>query len=441
MDWKQHYNSRMISAEEAARFVKSGDRVMFTAGREAHGIGLAIAARKEELRNVEIIVPTAGYDFGWYDPGWEESFAITAGMPVPMVQKIIDERRCDILFSWLYPYQSREDVAEEPVDVLLTEISTPNEHGFCSFGASLWDKKKQIGKAKLVLGEVNEKLIRTYGHNFIHVSEIDYFVEHISSGSAPGTASLTGRTLREPEEYVKRIAENVSELIKDRATIQIGVGRVNEYFPRLGVFDNKQDLGYHSEATPPGIINLVRKGVFTGKYKNINRGKVVVAALGGSSREEMMWVHNNPLFEVVDIDYLEDIRTIASHDNFVAINQALAIDITGQLTSETIGTRTVMQAGGQTVFVIGALLSKGGRSIHVVPSTAAGGTQSRIVPMLEPGTVVTIPRNCVDYVVTEWGVARLWGKTHRQRARELINIAHPDFRAELTEEMKRRFYP
>jgi 4-hydroxybutyrate CoA-transferase len=176
---------------------------------------------------------------------------------------------------------------------------------------------------------------------------------------------------------------------------------------------------------------LVRAGVVNGKRKTINPEKVTVTSIGGSTREEMDWVNNNPLFELVDVEYLEDIRVIAAHDNMVAINNALAIDIGGQITAESLGTRYMSAAGGQIPFVIGALLSKGGRAITVLPSTAQNGTVSRIVPLHPEGTVVTIQRNCADYIVTEYGIAHVRGKTLRQRALELINIAHPDFRAEL----------
>jgi 4-hydroxybutyrate CoA-transferase len=189
------------------------------------------------------------------------------------------------------------------------------------------------------------------------------------------------------------------------------------------------------------VISLVREGVINGKYKTLNPGKVVVTALGGSTKEEMEWANNNPLFELVDVEYLEDIRVIAAHDNMVAINNALSIDLTGQIASESIGTRIMSVAGGQIPFVFGALLSKGGRSITVLSSTAREGSISRIRPVLEPGTAVTIPRNCAQYVVTEYGIANLWGKSVRERAEELISIAHPDFRAELRKEAQKLFWP
>jgi len=429
IDWQDQYKSKFISAEEAAKLVKSGDRVAFTPGREAFAIGLAIAARKEELKGVKIFASSPGYDFGWYNPGWDDSFAVTIGLPTATCQEAVDNKWVDFYTSDLIPFRNCELATE--ADILLAEVSPPDRLGFCSFGASLWNKKTVIRGAKLTIAEVNKNLIRTYGENYIHVSEIDYFVEHISSGAAPGMGSLGGREIKKPAPYMKRIVENVSELLKDGDTIQIGIGRTTEPLVQLGILNDRKDIGVHSEATPPGIISLVRAGVVNGKRKTINPEKVTVTSIGGSTREEMDWVNNNPLFELVDVEYLEDIRVIAAHDNMVAINNALAIDIGGQITAESLGTRYMSGAGGQIPFVIGALLSKGGRAITVLPSTAQNGTVSRIVPLHSEGTVVTIQRNCADYIVTEYGIAHVRGKTLRQRALELINIAHPDFRAEL----------
>lgn len=433
-NWRSEYERRTISAEAAAALVKSGDFVAFAAGREAHALGLAISARKEELKGVKIWAPTPGYDFGWYDPGWEDSFEITVNMPTALCQDAVDSRLCDVNFGTLIPFDISQVMN---ADVLLIEVSPPDVHGFCSFGQSLWNKKRHVRQAKLVIAEVNDKLIRTFGDNFIHFSEIDYFVEHLTSGATPGMGTLAGRALKEPERFIKDIANNIAEIVRDGDTIQIGVGRTTEPLVGLGVFNDKKDLGWHSEATPPGVITLVKKGVINGERKSINRGKAVVTSLGGGSREEIEWASENPLFELVDVEQLEDLRVIAAHDNMVAINNALMVDFTGQIAAEGIGTRIMSLAGGQIPFVFGALMSKGGRSITVIPSTALGGTVSRITPTLPNGTAVTIQHNCADYIVTEYGVARLWGKSVRQRVQDLIGIAHPDFRVELRKEAER----
>jgi 4-hydroxybutyrate CoA-transferase len=439
MDWREEYKRKLISAEQAANMVKSGDRLVFAAGREAFSIGLAVAARKDELKNISVYAPSPGYDFGWYDPGWQDSFDVAIGLPTITCQDAVDARLVDVAIGTLIPFEEGPDAPK--ADVLLTEVSPPDEHGFCSFGASLWNKHKQVHEAKVTIAEVNNNLIRTYGDNYIHFSEIDYFVEHVSQGGAPGMGTLGGRTPKEPEPYQKKIAQNVASLIRDGDTIQIGIGRTTEPLVKLGIFSGRRDLGWHSEATPPGVISLVREGVINGSRKTLHPGKVVITSIGGSSREEMEWVNMNPLFMLVDVAYLEDIRVIAAHDNFVAINNALMIDLSGQIGAETLGTRIMSQAGGQIPFVFGATLSKGGRAITCLPSTAQGGKVSRIVPTLPQGTVVTIQRNLADLIVTEYGVARLKGKTLRQRAQELINIAHPDFREELKREAARLYWP
>jgi 4-hydroxybutyrate CoA-transferase len=432
IDWRSKYREKLITAEEAANLVESGDRVAFSLGREAFAVGLALAARKEELKGVKLFAPAPTFDFGWYDPGWEDSFEVSIRMPTALCQEAVDARRVDMSCGTLIPF-----VDIEAGDVLLAEVSPPDDKGFCSFGASLWAKKRQVRESKLVIAEVNERLIRTYGENFIHVSELDYLVEHVSSGIPPGSGSLAGRALKKPEPYLKEITSYVSELIQDGDTLQIGVGRTTEPLVNLGLLDNKQDLGWHSEATPPGVISRVRSGLINGRCKTLNPGIAVVTSIGGSSLEEMEWVHENPLFHLVDVAYLEDIRIIAAHDNMVALNNALIIDITGQISAQSIGTREMASAGGQIPFVIGSWLSRNGRSITVLPSTARSGTVSRIVPLLPEGTVVTIQRNCAQYVVTEYGIANLKGKSLRQRAEELIRVAHPDFRGELKKEAKK----
>lgn len=438
-DWREEYHRKLISAEEAARLIKSGDYVSFTLGREAYTVGKAISDRKKDLQDVKILVPFPGFDFGWYDSGWESSFELTIYHPTPISQKMLDEKRCDLEITDIL---CQSEGTEKESDVVITEVSSPNEKGFCSFGASLWNKKRHIKKGKLVIAEVNENLIWTYGDNYIHVSEIDYFVKHESKRTDVGKkGSLAGRTSKVQAAYLRQIAQHLSKLIHDGCTIQIGVGRTTEPLVELGIFDNKCDIGYHSETTPPGVIPLVRKGIITGKYKTINTGKVVVTSIGGASKEDMDWVNGNPLFWLVDVGYLWDIRTISAHDHMLAINNALSVDLTGQIASENIGGRMFGSSGGQTAFAIGALLSKGGHSIIVLPSTAVNGSVSRIVASLPPGTAITVPRNCADLIVTEYGIASLRGKSLRRRAEELIEIAHPDFRSELVKDAKKLYWP
>jgi 4-hydroxybutyrate CoA-transferase len=246
--------------------------------------------------------------------------------------------------------------------------------------------------------------------------------------------------LAQPPEVAKTIAGYVSELIPDGATIQIGVGEPGMYLPRAGTFDKKHDLGLHTEMVAPGIARLVDGGVINGKRKTLRPGKAIAVAWSGSDAEDLRIVTNNPKFEVYDPDYVLDVRVISQNDNFHSLNNALSIDLIGQINSESVfGSRLINGTGGQPETHLGAVLSRGGRAITMLPSTAMDGAVSRIVTTHEPGAVITVPRYFADTIVTEYGVARLWGKNHRQRAAELIAIAHPDFRAALRREAQSTF--
>jgi 4-hydroxybutyrate CoA-transferase len=433
MNWKEEYQRKMTTPEEAVKLIKTGDRVAYAYGLEPNDLSLAMLNRMGEISNIKLYVPAPGRDYPWYGPGMEEFFKVDIGYVLPVARNLMREKRGDYLVSGLV--WAEDPSIREPVDVLLVYLSTPDEHGYCSFGASLWDKKKAIRAAKLVLAEVSTELIRTFGDNFIHISEIDRFVKHTPTERAPGTTDILGRKSTGPGKIEKTIAENVASLIKDGDTFEVGVGGVAEWICQVGVLESKNDLGVHSENLPRGIAKLVMKGVITGKYKTFHKGKVVSTACGGGTKEEMDFINMNPTFELYPSDYILDCRNIAANDNMVAVNAALAIDLTGQIAAESVGPVMVSGTGGQLAFAVGSNLSKGGRNITVLPSIAQGGKVSRIVPELQLGSVVSVPRTLADKVVTEYGIANLKGKTQRQRAEELINIAHPDFREELRSRM------
>ena len=295
--------------------------------------------------------------------------------------------------------------------------------------------------AKTVIAEINKSFIHTFGDNSIHISEIDYFVEPVAAERKTGSTDQLGRKAIVIGKEENSIAEFVGSLIQDGDTLQIGVGSAAECVAGVkGILDKKSDLGWHSETSPKGIIKLVREGVITGKRKTINTGKMVAIALGGSE-EDMKFVDRNPMFELYDAEYVLDPRIVSANDRFVGINAAVAVDLTGQIAAESVGPAILSGPGGQLTFAIGAQLSKGGRFITTMQSTARGGKVSRVVPMLKEGSMVTVPRTLADIVVTEFGVAQLRGKTHRERALELIAIAHPDFRAELRKQAQTLFWP
>jgi len=438
-DWREEYERKFITAEEAVSEIRSGDRVAFTYGREPLALGLALASRKEQLTGVKIFVRNPYTDFGWYDPAWEDNFKIDISYVLPLIREKSAQRRCDFIIGGLTGIPSEHPVIKD-VDFLFTEVSPPDENGFCSFGASVWGKRKAIRHARKVIAEANEELIRTYGDNSIHISEIDAFVEHIYE-EPPGKIDLLGRESGQPGDVEKQIAHYVSTLVRDGDTLEIGVGSTSEWLAPLGAFDDNIDLGWHSEVTPRGIVGLVRGGIITGKRKKSHRGKAVTVVIGEGDRQELEFVNKNPMFELYDADYVLDPRVIASNDNVLAINSALAIDLTGQSAAESIGPTMLGGPGGQLAFATGAQLSRGGRFVLVLPSTANGGSVSRIVSLLELGTVVTIPRTLADVVVTEYGVAYLRHKSLRERTWELISVAHPDFRDILESEAKRLYWP
>lgn len=430
-NWKDEYKRKVTSAESAIAHVKSGDTVVFASGREPQYLGLQLAARRAELRGVNVYIPTPGRDFGWYDAGWEDAFSLHVGFVNAVARQAMQDRRIDFCIKPASPSISHRPFGD--IDVYLLEVTAPDERGFCGFGASVWDKRERLAEAKLVLAEVNPSLIRTHGENFVHISQVDLFVEN----PPPRESRRSSRGLS-AEPHVKAIVEQIKALLRDGDTIQIGAGTVSEWIPELGALDNFVDLGLHSEITPRGIVRLVREGVITGKHKTLHAGKVVVTACGGA-REDMEFIHGNSLFELHSMYHTHDIRAIAAHDNMVAMNGALCVDLTGQVTAESLGPRMYSGPGGQPAFAIGAMLSHGGRSIHVLPSVTTDG-RSRIVSQLPPGTIVTVPRTFSDIVITEYGTAKLRDATQRQRAERLIAIAHPEHRAELGKQAQEMYW-
>ena len=437
--WRDWYESRRTTAEQALAVVKSGDRVAFSYGREPLELGTALLGRASELENVTLFNPVPGRDFGWYED-WGHPFSIEYEMCVPVIRAGVEEHRFDQAVSSIFGASERPYGAGE-ADVLLIEISTPDDNGFCSLGASVWDKVDRIRGAKTVVASVNPKLIRTFGENFVHVGEIDFFVDHVPSGREPASADLLGRKPTDVPEAVKTIGELVAgEVLRDGDTLEIGVGLTSESVGRSEAIRELHDLGWHSEATPRGIIRLVMDGVITGARKTLHPGKAVCTSIGGGTKEEMDFVNGNPLFELYPNKYATNPVVIAQNRQMVAINSALAIDFTGQVSAEQLGRKQISTAGGQTPFAYGSLLSEGGRNVVVLPSTASGGEVSRIMAEFPAGSTVTQTRALADIVVTEHGIARLRGKTVRERALELIAISDPQHRDALHEVARKLFW-
>ena len=427
MDWRTRYADKLVTAEEAVKAVNSGDQVyvgMFNSTPET--LAIALLARKDELRDVTIQHHVS--PFLWATPETAQAFKLTTSFTTPADRQQVHAGLADYLPIGNF----RESAVKEVFgtnDVAMVKTSPPNENGYMSFGPALWINRTACDVTKRIICEVDERLIRTYGENFIHISEVAQLIEHHASDDRE--APIPPRT-----EEVVAAAEVIctliaTDLINDGDTLQIGIGDVSA---AMAVYlEDKHDLGLQTELIPGGVAPLVERGVFTGKYKEIAPGKVVGSAFAAVPPEELALVHENPKFELWDFCHTDDLRTLARETNFVAINNALQIDMTGQITAETLNGQVYSGPGGQTVFAVAASYSEGGRSIIAVPSssTVDGERLSRIVPVLPPGTMVTVPRTFVDYVVTEYGIATLRGKTVRQRAEEMIAVAHPDFRGEL----------
>lgn len=491
-DWHEDYKSKLVSADEAVRLIKSGDLVVTPLPGQPTILQEALAARAAELKDVTVQVSAPAQDPGWLTMGMEEAFRVVVELFIGgRARSAADERRVDYLpdlFSLRYKGvdEGREESASRQIDVFLTPVSPPDEYGFCSFGHTMWHKRSYAKRARVVIAEVEEEAIRTYGSNFIHVSEIDCFVQppfepplvdeewqdlfemfnkkspeevraklkmsnartlrtligiHQVMGEAAGNFVAPHVGLDEPTDAARGIAHYLRELIDDGDTVQVGVGRPSSFMVKLGVFDERVDLGIHTEMGCPGLPLLVREGIATGRYKTLHPGKAVFSTFMGCDADDIEFVADNPAFEQYDSEYVANIRTVAANDNMKSVNNGLQVDLTGQICSETqFGPRMINGQGGQPETHIGALLSRGGRAITLIPSTALGG-MSTIVPQLDKGSLVTIPRQLADTIVTEYGIARLLDKTHRERANELIAVAHPDHREELRKEAQRLLYP
>jgi len=326
-----------------------------------------------------------------------------------------------------------------PVDVTMCQLSPPDDEGYCSFGISVDYTKPAAEASKKIIVQINGQMPRTRGDALIHVSKLDYIIEHNEPLLELGSEK-TGNTGIEKEQYVAKITAEMdigrycAELIEDGACLQLGIGAIPDAV--LPFLEEKKDLGIHTEMFSDGAVELISKGVINGARKNINRGKLVASFLMGT-RKLYDFVHDNPLVEMHPVNYTNDPYIIGQNDKVVSINSCLQVDLLGQVASDTIGPLQFSGVGGQVDFVRGAARSKGGKSILAFPSTAGGGKYSRIVPRLDPGAVVTTSRCDVHYIVTEYGIANLRGKSVRERAEQLIAIAHPDFRRQLNEALNK----
>jgi 4-hydroxybutyrate CoA-transferase len=430
MSWKEQYREKIVSASEAASVINSGDHIICShAANNPQVIMRELVAQKERLRDVHIfLVLPLGYG-EYMQPENAAHFkfmTIFVGAPS---RKGIAEGVSDYLPSFFKDLPGMIG-KEIPVDVAIINVSPPDKNGFCSLGLSCDCTKAAVEKAGKVIAQVNECMPYVEGEaNKVPMSRFDYIVP-----CADPMPELAPPVISDIE---REIGLHCASLVNDGDTLQLGIGAIPDAV--LLFLKDKKDLGIHSEMISDGTMELMKSGVINGRRKTLHPGKAVVSFLMGT-RSFYDFLGNNPDIEMLPIDYVNDPWIIGQNDNMVSINSCIEVDLFGQVNAESLGLKQFSGTGGQVDFVRGAALSKGGRSIIAMPSTAARGTVSRIVPMLSAGAAVTTSRNDVDYIVTEYGLAKLKGKTLRERAGALIAIAHPDFRKSLTEEFERRFH-
>lgn len=429
MPWRPEYKRKLTTPTDAVSVIKSGDRI-YLSGNAATPISLlqALADRKSELADVKVHHVL----FVGRDPlslrGMEKHFRHVSLFVGPADREAVNEGRAVYtpIFLSEIPRLYREGIL--PLDAAILSVSPPDIHGFCSLGVEVIANKAAAEAARTLVLEVNDQMPRTHGDTFIHVSQAHKIVE--VSNPLP---ELEDEPVGEED---LRIGRHIAELVEDGSTLQMGIGKIpNAVWMAL---EGKRDLGVHSEMISDGMMNAIEKNIVTGARKTLHSRKVIGTFILGS-RALYEYANDNPFFELHPADYTNDPFVIARNDKMVAVNSALQLDLTGQVCSDSIGTRIYSGFGGQLDFVRGAARSKGGKPIIAIPATAAGGKVSRIVPLLNPGAGVVTTRADVHYVVTEYGVARLFGASLQRRAEMLIQLAHPDFREELQRAAKERF--
>ncbi|HRH42733.1 MAG TPA: acetyl-CoA hydrolase/transferase C-terminal domain-containing protein [Pyrinomonadaceae bacterium] len=419
---------KIVSAEEAVKFIKSGDHIFVQSVAAApQTLIKAMTARSDELRNVEIYhLHTEGVA-PYSEPQYSESFHTNSFFIGSNVRKAVALGEADFIPCFLseVPLLMRRGII--PIDVALIHVSPPDRHGYCSLGTSIDVTLAGVQTAKTVIAQVNPKMPRTHGDGLLHVSEIDHAVMVNDEIHELPLAKPT------PEEIA--IGKYCAELVADGATIQMGIGAIPNAV-LLALTDHK-DLGVHTEMFSDGLIPLLESGVVNGKKKKVHPKKVVASFVMGT-RKLYDFIDDNPEIAMLDVAYVNDPAVIRRNPKVTAINSAIEVDLTGQVCADSIGSRMYSGVGGQIDFIRGASLSEGGKPIIALPSTTNKG-ESKITPFLKEGAGVVTTRANVHWVVTEYGAVNLYGKTLRQRAIEMISIAHPDHREELSRQAYERF--
>ena len=428
MSWREIYNKKLMTAEQAICLIRNGDKVVtgFACG-EPFAIERALVEHYEDYKNVEIISMLTLGDSPWCQPHMKCHFKLNCMFASQSNRKSISDGSSEFTTSHFYEIP---DIIKNYMcpRVSIVMVSPPDEHGYVSFGTTVDYTKGTTDYCEVVIAQVNKYMPRTFGNSIKHVRDFTAFVECDEPLPEVKTIPITDAEMA--------IGKYCASLINDGDCLQLGIGGIpNAVCLQL---KDKKNLGIHSELVGDGVVDLLEEGIINNKLKTINNGRTVLGAAFGSKKLND-YINNNPSVELHPIDYVNNPIEIAKNDNMVSINSCIQIDLLGQVVSDTIGLNQFSAVGGQVDFVRGATMSKGGRSIIAMPATAKRDTVSRIVPIITDGSAVTTPRNDVNYVVTEYGIAQLKGKTTKERAKALISIAHPKFRPHLIIEYRKRF--
>lgn len=428
MTWQEIYQSKLTTAEEAIKLIHDDDKVVsgFACGEPLH-IVRTLAEHYKEYNNVEIISMLTLVESPWSTDEFKGHIKLNTLFASKSTRAAVNSGNSEFTTSHFYeiPEIIKNYICPR---VSIVMVSPPDEHGYVSFGTTVDYTKGTTDYCDIVIAQVNKHMPRTFGNSIKHVRDFTCFVEY----DEPLPEVIGG----EISDVEMEIGRYCASLINDGDCLQLGIGGIpNAVCLQL---TDKKDLGLHSELVGDGVVPLLESGVINNKRKVVNNGRTVLGAAFGS-KILCDYINNNPSVEMHPIDYVNNPIEIAKNDNMVSINSCLQVDLLGQVVSDTIGLSQFSAVGGQVDFVRGATMSKGGRSIIAMPSTARKGTVSRIVPIITEGSAVTTPRNDVNYVVTEYGIAQLKGKTLKQRTKELIRISHPKFRPALVLEYKKRF--
>ena len=432
-DWKELYQQKLIPVEDIVKVIPPHSHCSLSDGAaDPREITREIEKRYQEFTDVSFMQGPPGERIEMFDPDMAghiryEPFVGPVGQYKDYWQGV-HAGISDYLPSYFSSIERLIRDGHYPIDVAIVSLSTPNDQGYCTLGVSCSYQRTAMQSARIIIAEINKQMPRMFGETSIHVSDLDYIIEADEPLPVIPNSSIG--------DAERQIGEYCASLIEDGSTIQAGIGKLPNAV--LDALSDKKDLGVHSELFTTKMMELAERGIINASKKTLHKGINVATVLEGT-KELYDWAHDNPSVQLFPVEYVNDPGIIAKNDKLVSINSCIEVDLFGQVAAESFGYKQATGAGGQVDFVRGATMSKDGKSIIVINSTAARGTVSKIKLFLSPGSIVTTPRNETQFIVTEYGIADLRGKTNQERAKALINIAHPDFRNELRDEFMRYF--